>query len=73
MSNFVVCVTLATLVTLFSVTRVDAVLPQEIPVAAVFDEEGDPKLQLAFVHGIDRINQVSNVIQLFTAVSYDFS
>jgi hypothetical protein len=34
-----------------------AALPSEIPVAAVFDEEGDPKLQLAFVHGIDRINQ----------------
>lgn len=36
-----------------------AVLPNEIPVAAVFDEEGDPKLQLAFIHGVDRINQVS--------------
>ena len=36
-----------------------AVLPNEIPVAAVFDEEGDPKLQLAFIHGVDRVNQVS--------------
>jgi len=33
-------------------------LQQEIPLAAVFDEEGDPKLQLAFVHAVDRINQV---------------
>ena len=40
----------------------EAVLPQEIPVAAVFDEEGDPKLQLAFVHGIDRINQDPTIL-----------
>lgn len=33
-------------------------LQQEIPLAAIFDEEGDPKLQLAFVHAVDRINQV---------------
>lgn len=32
-------------------------LQQEIPLAAIFDEEGDPKLQLAFVHAVDRINQ----------------
>jgi hypothetical protein len=40
----------------------EAVLPQEIPVAAVFDEEGDPKLQLAFVHGVDRINQDPTIL-----------
>ena len=40
----------------------EAALPQEIPVAAVFDEEGDPKLQLAFVHGVDRINQDPTIL-----------
>ena len=39
-----------------------AVLPHEIPIAAVFDEEGDPKLQLAFIHGVDRINQDPTIL-----------
>ena len=60
MSGLIVFVAIAALLNL--TTSAEAVLPQEIPVAAVFDEEGDPKLQLAFVHGIDRINQDPTIL-----------
>ena len=38
-------------------------LPREIRIAAIFDQDGDRKHELAFRYGVDRINMQREILQ----------
>ena len=37
-------------------------LPNQIKIAAIFDQDGDRKHELAFRHGVDRINMERQIL-----------
>ena len=40
----------------------EAMLPNQIRIAAVFDQDGDRKHELAFKYGVERVNREPNIL-----------
>ncbi len=53
----VITVTRAVLAALLCVVTASQAIPRQMTIAAVFDEGGDPKHELAFHHAVQSINR----------------
>ena len=53
----VITVTRAVLAALMLVVTASQAIPRQMTIAAVFDEGGDPKHELAFHHAVQSINR----------------
>ncbi len=40
----------------------EAVLPNQIRIAAIFDQDGDRKHELAFKYGVERVNREPSIL-----------
>ena len=49
-------------VVLGAFAQVLSMLPQQIRVAAIFDQDGDRKHELAFKYGVERVNREPNIL-----------
>lgn len=40
----------------------ESILPNQIRIAAIFDQDGDRKHELAFKYGVERVNREPNIL-----------
>ena len=57
-ANSILCLLLAC----SAFEQVWSMLPQQIRVAAIFDQDGDRKHELAFKYGVERVNREPNIL-----------
>ena len=50
------------LVALLGLPKAKGDLPREIRIAAIFDQDGDRKHELAFKYGVDRVNREPGIL-----------